>query len=39
MATLITFILSNYPLSFLLLGIVLGLIAFARGPEGKGAQR
>lgn len=34
---LLTFIIANYPLSFLLLGFVLGLIAYARGPKGPGA--
>ncbi len=38
MATLVlTFIISNYPLSFLLLGFVLGLIAYACGPKTPGA--
>jgi Family of unknown function (DUF6790) len=37
LASLLTFIISNYPLSFLILGFVLGLIAYARGPKGEGA--
>jgi hypothetical protein len=37
MASLLTFVISNYPLSFLILGFVLGLIAFARGPKTPGA--
>jgi hypothetical protein len=37
MASLLTFIISNYPLSFLVLGFVLGLIAYARAPKGPGA--
>jgi len=37
MRTAITLILSNFPLSFLILGFVLGLIAYARAPKGPGA--
>ena len=37
MRTTITLVLSNFPLSFLILGSVLGLIAYARGPKGPGA--
>jgi hypothetical protein len=37
MTALITFIISNYPLSFLILGFALGLIAYARSPKGPGA--
>jgi len=34
---LLTFIISNYPLSFLVLGFILGLITYARAPKGEGA--
>lgn len=37
LTTLIVFVLSNYPLSFLVLGFVLGVIAYARGPKEPGA--
>jgi len=37
MAAVIAFVLSNYPLSFLVLGFVLGFIAYARGPKRPGA--
>lgn len=38
MATLIiTFVLSNYGLSFPVLGVVAGLIAYGRGPKTPGA--
>ena len=37
MRTAITLILSNFPLSFLILGFVLGLIAYERAPKGPGA--
>ncbi len=38
MRDIIVFIISNYPLSFLILGFVLGLIAYALGPKGEGAM-
>ena len=37
MAILLTFLISNYPLSFLILGFLLGLIAYARAPKKPGA--
>ncbi len=38
MATLLlTFIIANYPLSFLVLGFGLGLVAYAHGPKRPGA--
>ena len=37
MRAVIVFILSNFPLSFLVLGLLLGLIAYARRPKGPGA--
>jgi Family of unknown function (DUF6790) len=37
MADVLALIISNYPLSFLILGFVLGVIAYARGPKGPGA--
>jgi hypothetical protein len=36
MRDLIVFILSNYPLTFLVLGFILGLVAYARGPKRSG---
>jgi len=37
MATLLlTFIIANYPLAVLILGFVLGLVAYARGPKRPG---
>jgi hypothetical protein len=37
MVAIIVFVLSNFPLSFLVLGFILGLIAYARGPKQPGA--
>lgn len=36
MRGLIVFILSNYPLTFLVLGFILGLMAYARRPKQSG---
>lgn len=37
LTALIGFVLSNFPLSFLVLGLVLGLLAYSLGPKGPGA--
>lgn len=37
MTAIIVFVLSNFPLSFLVLGFILGLVAYARGPKQPGA--